>query len=411
MPVDDIEILLPDAREPEMNAVDSVKKAFRNPIYTSPDREKENNFSGKSISIAINDQTRPLPHDILLPALLNYLYKKGADPGKIHFFIATGTHRQLTPVEIQQVLPGSLSEKYRYTCHDCDAADKLIFLGKTPQLTSVYINRSFYQSEIKILVGNIEPHHFMGFSGGYKTASIGLAGRKTIEQNHAMLTHPKAKMGRFLDNPMRKDVEEIGRLIGVDYALNIVMNDRKEILHALWGDPHLVMEKGIPLALAGNRIAKKVEECQYDLVIASAGGYPKDINLYQAQKAITNACLFTKMGGVIILVAGCRNGAGNQKFVEYMRDKPSWQAVLDDFPQRTFEIGPHKAYQLAMQARDHHIILISEIPAAEAQNYLVTPARDITEALEIAAHDLPTNFRAAVLPFATHSMPDMGGQQ
>ena len=187
------------------------------------------------------------------------------------------------------------------------------------------------------------------------------------------------------------------------------MNDHKQILHALWGDPHTVMETGIPLALAGCQIDKKEAECRYDLVIASAGGYPKDINLYQAQKAITNACLFSKKDGVIILAAGCRNGAGNRKFMDYAREKTTWQAVLEDFPQRRFEIGPHKAYQLALQAQDHYIILISEITAAEAVNYMVSPAGDFHEALQLAAQRVKQDCRVAVLPFATHSIPDMEG--
>ena len=333
LPFEHVDILLPREQFPEKEARILIKDSFKQPFLRGNSPPNEADFGGKNIAIAINDQTRPLPHAMLLPVLLEFLIEKGAEASNIQFNIATGTHRKLTQPEILQVLPGNLHQMYRFCCHDCDAQDELVYLGETPQNTPVCINRSFYQADVKILVGNIEPHHFMGFSGGYKTASIGLTGRKTIETNHAMLPDPKAKLGHFYDNPMRKDVEDIGRMIGVDYALNIVMNDQKQILHVLWGDPYAVMEAGVPLALQGSRIDKKESECRYDLVIASAGGYPKDINLYQAQKAITNACLFSKKGGVIILVAGCRNGAGNQKFKDYARQASSWETVLEDFPQ------------------------------------------------------------------------------
>ena len=409
IPYENVDILLPKEQNPLQNAEEIIDKSFYNPIIGSNSEEKSVSFKGKSIAIAINDQTRPLPHDVLLPELLHYLTENGADKENIYFIIATGTHRKLTSAEIQQVLPDNLSTNFSFSCHDCDDEQELVYLGDTPHHTPVYVNRKFHQADVKILVGNIEPHHFMGFSGGYKTASIGLGGRKTIEANHAMLPDPKAKLGHFYDNPMRNDVEDIGRMISVDFALNIVMNDRKEILHALWGDPYCVMEHGIPLALAGSKIDKKEGECQYDLVIASAGGYPKDINLYQAQKAITNACLFSRKDGVIILIAGCRNGAGNEKFMNYVQNKPSWQAVLEDFPKQKFEIGPHKAYQLALQVRDHHIILVSEIPAEEAINYFVSPAANFKEALELSTTYLMKDSRVAVLPFATHSIPDMEG--
>jgi nickel-dependent lactate racemase len=409
LPFKNVDILLPKEQTAHEDADILIKEALAHPFFQNNFQKKNPDYRNKRIVIAINDQTRPLPHHILLPNLLDHLIEHGADPEKIQFIIATGTHRKLSTDEISQVLPGELHQTYHYSCHDCDASDELTYLGDTPRKTPVYINRVFYQADVKILVGNIEPHHFMGFSGGYKTASIGLTGRKTIEANHAMLPHPKAKLGHFYDNPMRIDVEDIGRMLKVDYALNIVMNDKKEILHALWGDPHTVIEAGIPLAMAGSRIDKKESACRYDLVIASAGGYPKDINLYQAQKAITNACLFSKEGGIIILVAGCRDGAGNKKFVEYVKKQSSWKAILEDFPKHPFEIGPHKAYQLALQARDHYIILVSKIKAKEAVNYLVSPAEDIEEALRLAALHLNNNCRVAVLPFATHSIPDMEG--
>ena len=409
LPFEHVDILLPREQFPEKEARMLIKESFKRPIGRVNSPKNEADFGGKSIAIAINDQTRPLPHAVLLSELLEFLIENGAQASNIQFIIATGTHRMLTQAEIQQVLPGNLHQMYSYSCHDCDAQDELVYLGETPQKTPVYINRSFYQADVKILAGNIEPHHFMGFSGGYKTASIGLTGRKTIEANHAMLPDPKAKMGHFYDNPMRKDVEDIGSMLGVDYALNIVMNDHKQILHVLWGDPHEVMEAGIPLALEGSRIDKKESECRYDLVIASAGGYPKDINLYQAQKAITNACLFSKKGGVIILVAGCRNGAGNQKFKDYARQASNWETVLEDFPRRRFEIGPHKAYQLALQARDHNIILVSEIDAKEVVNYMVSPAANFNEALTMTLSLVKSDCRVAVLPFATHSMPIMEG--
>lgn len=412
LPFSDVKILLPKAQKPFQDPEKTIRDAFKSPVLASNTEEAERNYvnyAGKMIAIAINDQTRPLPHAILLPLLIEYLVNNQADPQRIVFYIATGTHRQLTAEEINRVLPNGLAANYKHVCHNCDNQDELLYLGVTARQTPVYVNQFFHQSDVKIVVGNIELHHFMGFSGGYKTASIGLTGRQTIEKNHAMLTDPQAKMGLFLDNPMRVDVEEIGHMIGVDYALNVVMNDEKEILHAYWGNPHWVMQKGTADALTGCQLDQPVSDCHYDLVIASAGGYPKDINLYQAQKALTNACLFSRENGVIILAAGCRDGAGNQKFVDYMCNQASWEDVLEDFPRHPFEIGPHKAYQLALQAKDHHIFLISKIPAEEAKNYLVTPARDFKEAFSLAAPFLPAQSRVVVLPFATHSMPNMGG--
>lgn len=406
LPEKNVQIFLPSTHSPKIDELDLVKSAMENPLVDE-NKQQIGRLAGKSIAIAINDQTRPLPHAVLLPCLLDFLHSKGAEREKITFFIATGTHRKLTDEEIEVVLPGNLSKEYACECHDCDAADKLMYLGHSARQTPVYVNRGYYQSDLKVVVGNIEPHHFMGFSGGMKTAAIGLTGRETIQKNHSMLPDPHARMALYNSNPMRMDVEEIGRMIGVDYALNVVLNDDKQIVNAFWGDPHQVMLAGIPAALESCQMDVSAADCGFDLVIASAGGFPKDINLYQSQKALTNACLFSKKGGVIILAAGCRDGGGSEKFTAYLTNKPSWQAVLDDFPRRPFEIGPHKAYQLALQARYHHLILVSRMPPAEVRRYLLTPAASLREALTLALPFLPANYRTAVLPFATHSMPKM----
>ncbi len=403
---ENVDVILPNLQSTQLNAADLIKNAFNNPLF-SENKPNLLDFSNQSIAIAINDQTRPLPHNVMLPFLIDYFVSKGAKTSKISFYIATGTHRRLTESELATVLPGKLAKDYAHHCHDCDDTANLAFLGNTSRHTPVYANRAFHQSGLKIVVGSIEPHHFMGFSGGMKTAAIGLTGHETIQKNHSMLPDPFARMCFFTRNPMRMDVEEIGCMIGVDYAFNVILNDEKQIVNAFWGDPYRVMEMGIPCTLNACQLDVAEADCRYDLVIASAGGYPKDINLYQAQKAITNACLFSKSGGVIILAAGCRDGAGNTGFVEYMRDKTSWENVLSDFPVRPFEIGPHKAYLLALQAKDHHIILVSHMPDEEVRRCLLTPARDIQEALGMASEFLPKNHRTAVLPFATHSIPKM----
>ena len=214
-----------------------------------------------------------------------------------------------------------------------------------------------------------------------------------------------AKLGIYHENPMRMDVEEIGGMMGPDYALNVVLNDNKKIIAAFWGEPVRVMEAGIPVAVKASTVDKKAENCGYDLVIASVGGYPKDINLYQSQKALTNACLFSKKNGVIILAAECRNGSGNAKFEGFMQGKRSWQEVMDAFNRQPFQVGPHKAYLIGRQAVNHHIILVSSLGAQDVRGYLLTPAADMSEALRLAEKSMPANPRIAILPYATHSMP------
>ena len=362
-------------------------------------------FTNKSVAIGINDQSRPLPNHILLPVLLNHLKNFGCKNENITFFIATGTHSPLKASEFTLILDSEILSSYKVVSHDCDDIQNLTYLGKTAKGTPVHVNSSFMNSDIKILVGNIESHHFMGFSGGVKTAAIGLTGRETITANHSMLSAPNTTMGLYSSNPMRKDVEEIGKMIGIDFVLNVVINDEKDIIAAYSGDPVEVMSEGVDFIRKKIQMDLNDTAGTFDLVIASPGGYPKDINFYQAQKAITHACLFSKPEGVIILAAECRDGMGSRKFEKFLTAKDTFTDVIDSFKSMPFEIGPHKAFQLAKQAISHKIILVSDIPEDQVRNIKLLPTKSLAQAVELAGAFLPPNPRIAVLPFATHTMP------
>ena len=200
---------------------------------------------------------------------------------------------------------------------------------------------------------------------------------------------------------MRKDVEEIGRIIGVDIAFNVVLNTQKQIVSAFFGDPYQVMIKGIALS---NEICQVDSDGGYDMVIASPGGYPKDINLYQSQKAITHACTFLKKDGIVLLVAACYEGAGSKSFENYFQGKNTWLEIINSFKQIEFSIGPHKAFLLALQLKDHPIMLISEIEPEKVRGMLLKPVKDISEAILLAKDLIPENPRIAILPYATHTL-------
>jgi nickel-dependent lactate racemase len=188
-------------------------------------------FSGvKTAAVAINDKTRPGPHQYLLPPLLKKLESLGLAAQDIKLIIATGTHQPMTRDEFAAVLPDEILARYPVLCHDSDDVDNLINLGATGRGTPVRINRDYLRADLRIVVGNIEPHQFQGFSGGAKSAAIGLAGRNTINHNHAMMTDKAARLGHYDHNPPRQDVEEIGRMIGIHLALNAILNDKKEIV-------------------------------------------------------------------------------------------------------------------------------------------------------------------------------------
>jgi nickel-dependent lactate racemase len=369
------EIILPDTFPAQKNISDFIQNAFLHPFG---DIAKGSFIKGKKIGIAINDPTRPVPHAILLPHLLDFLEKQGVNKEDISFFIATGTHKPVSKYEYGNILPFSIIGHYQIYSHDCDDMTNLLFLGKTSRNTPVFVNRKYFELDTKIVVGNIEPHHYMGYSGGVKTAAIGLAGRDTININHSHLLNPLSFIGNYDTNPTRQDVEEIGEMMNITAALNVVMNSEKKIINVFWGTPRNVMKAGVPIS---RLVCQKKVKKKYDLIIASPGGYPKDINLYQAQKAITSINLIVKEKGTIILVAECREGLGSKLFEEYLRNFSSFFEIINHFKKTEFKIGPHKAYQLALQGVKNRLILVSRMDASKVKQAFLEPAKSVNDAL------------------------------
>jgi lactate racemase len=358
----------------------------------------------RSVAIAINDKTRPVPHADLLPPLLESLEELGFAPASITLVVATGLHAPMPESEFPQILPADILARYRVISHDAAATQELVSPGKTRRGTLVQVNCLFAQADLRLVVGNLEPHQFMGFSGGVKTAAIGLAGRETIERNHALMLDPRSDLARYDDNPARQEVEEIGRMIGIHFALNAVINESKQIVRVLAGEPQEVMRQGIPLVL---QIYQVRVAAPFDLLIASPGGHPKDINLYQAQKALGHAARVSRAGGTVILVAACPEGTGSRSYEEWVMGMPSHQAVLERFQREGFRIGPHKAFQIARDTAPRHVLMMTQMPPEFARKLLLVPCASLEAALATVLPKLTPTARIGVMPWANATIPTL----
>jgi len=360
--------------------------------------------SPKSAAIAINDKTRPVPHHYLLPPLLAHLEKLGLPPEAITLLVATGVHPPMPPQEFSWIVSPEIVSRYPIICHNGDDRASLVQLGRTERGTPVWLNRLFLEADLRLVVGNIEPHQFMGFSGGVKSAVIGLAGKATINHNHAMMLDPRANLGRYEDNPARQDVEEMGRMVDIHFALNAILNQDKEIVTAIAGEPRAVMQAGIPLA----RQIYQVEVAKpFDLMIVSPGGHPKDINLYQTQKGLAHAALVTKEGGTMILAAACPEGTGSAAYEQWMEGLASYQAVFERFEREGFRVGPHKAFQIAHDASRMRVLLLSQMAPDFVRRLLLTPVATIEEALSLALAGLQPQARIGLMPLANATIPTL----
>lgn len=397
-----IDEIRPADTTPIKDAESAILRGLEDPLS----KQKLNDFIGAdSIGIAVNDKTRPIPKPNPLPLLLDHLDKLGFSRNSIKLFIGSGSHTPMSPHDYGKILPQTIIDNYRIISHDSDKSG-MIDLGKTSYGTPIKVNQEFYSCQLKITLGNIEPHHFMGFSGGVKTAAIGLVSRETITHNHAMLIDDQARSGTYDRNPLRKDIEEIGKEIDIHFTLGSILEEYKRILGVFFGHPKAVMEAAIPKirSIFGVEVPEP-----YDLVIASPGGYPKDINLYQAEKSLTHAARITREGGNVILLAECSEGSGSNSFEDYITNAESFQSIINDFSEGFFQIGPHKAFQIAREAQRVKLTLISDLPTRTVEKWKLIPGRpeNINPIIDQYTANLPDNSRIAILSAATRTMTEL----
>jgi nickel-dependent lactate racemase len=353
---------------------------------------------GQKVVLVTSDLTRPCPSERLLPYLLDELQAAGVPDSDITVVLALGLHRPMTEAEMEAAVGTSLYRRLRVVNHD---PLDVVHLGTTARGTPVEITRTVVEADLRVCIGNLELHYFAGYSGGAKAILPGCASRATVQANHAMMVRPEASAGRLEGNPVRADLEEGAAMTGIDFVLNVVVDGQHRILGAVAGDVTAAHWRGCEL-VAEQGIVPIPQLA--DVVLVSAGGYPKDLNLYQAQKALDNAAHAVRDGGVVILLAECSEGLGNKTFEAWMREAHSPDDVLDRI-QREFVLGGHKAAAVAAVLKRASVYLVSSMPADLVRSYGLESFAGLPEALEAALAQAGPDPQVLVMPQGGSVLP------
>jgi lactate racemase len=353
---------------------------------------------GQKVVIVTSDLTRPCPSDRMLPPVLEELAAAGVPDRDVTIVIALGIHRPMTEGEMEAAVGPEAFGRIRVINHD---PRDTVHLGHTPAGTPVEIYRPVVEADLRICLGNLELHYFAGYSGGAKAILPGCASHATVNANHAMMVRREAAAGRLAGNPVREDLEVGAARVGVDFILNVVVDGEHRIVDAVVGDVTAAHRRGCEL------VAKRgIVEIQQpaDVVLVSAGGYPKDVNLYQAQKALDNAAYAVRDGGIIVLVAECREGLGNRTFEAWMREAASPDEVLDRI-QQEFVLGGHKAAAIAAVLKRARVYLVSALPDGLVRQCGFIPFDSASAALQNALGELGSGATVLVLPQGGSVLP------
>ena len=392
------EVLVPNDIEHTMSAGEAVKNALEHPIGSA--RLRDIVKPGEKIAIITSDITRPMPTYTVMPFLLDELSSAGVSDKDITLVFALGSHRKHSDAE-KIKLAGEETFR-RIACVDGDTAD-CVHLGVTSRGTPVDIVRCVAEADRRICLGNIEYHYFAGYSGGAKAIMPGVSTRDAIQSNHRMMIEKEACAGNLDSNPLRQDIEEAARMCGIDFILNVVLDEHKKIIYAVAGDSVKAHRQGCRFldTLYGKRIKQKA-----DIVVVSQGGAPKDLNLYQTQKALDNAKHAVKDGGIIVLVGSCKEGLGEKVFEEWMTGAEK-SADLIARIKKEFKLGGHKAAAIALVLEYADIYLVSDMEDAFVKKLFFTPFKTVQDAFNAALEKKGKNASVLVMPYGGSTLPKL----
>ncbi len=371
----------------------SVKEIFdifeNNSIYS----DSLNNMikTAKRILIILPDVTRKSGAEYILNTLMKTIENSEKD---FSFIFATGTHRQMTEGEKKSVLTEEIYNKYsnKILTHNPDDIENHIFYGKTKRNTLILINKAYKEHDLIIPIASVSYHYFAGFGGGRKMIVPGIASRKTALMNHKLVLNGYKKIrdenavtGNLKFNPVHDDIVEavmIARIHCNFYAINTILNDKGQIIDATGGD----------LFLSHIEATNKLKEYtsiklkqKYDAVVVSCGGYPKDINMVQAQKSLDRATFAVKEGGKIIFIAECQDGYGNKYFEDFFDIKTSkemFKIIFDDY-----QINRQTAYNLKNNLEKFEVYLYSSFDEKDCKRMGFKPLKSFSEISEILSNE------------------------
>ena len=389
-------VLTPNEAEIGLTGSEEVYRSMKEPIGLPPLREVVK--KGETVAIITSDITRPIPSYKVLPAVLDELSAAGIPDSDITIVFALGSHGGHTEERMRYMVGDAVYD--RIHCIDSDVNDA-VHVGTTSRGTPVDIFRPVVEADRRICLGNIEYHYFAGYSGGYKAIMPGVSTWDAIQANHSAMVDPDACAGRLEGNPVREDIEESGKILGVDYIVNVVLDAKKEIIRSFAGDPILAHREGCKFLDSFYKV--KIPQ-QADIVVVSAGGFPKDINMYQAQKALDNAKHAVKDGGIIVWIASCKEGLGEKHFEQWLTGHEKSSDMITHI-KTDFVLGGHKAAAIAMVLERARIFFVSDLPHDFVKKVFLEPYSDIQTAIDAAIAEKGSDAKIVVMPYGGSTLP------
>ncbi|MXY98397.1 MAG: nickel-dependent lactate racemase, partial [Gemmatimonadetes bacterium] len=353
----------------------------------------------RNACVVVSDITRPVPHDIILPPLLECLERSGIRPVDITLLVATGLHAPMDEEQLRETLTAEVVDRYPVVNHVARNGNEQEDLGFTSTGIPIRVDRKYVESDLKVLTGLIEAHFMAGYSGGRKLVAPGLVGVETIEHIHGpgILEHPNATTGVLDGNPLHEAALEIARRAGVDFILNVAMDEDRRITGVFAGELDQAHRHGV--RHVDGMVVASVEE-PVDIVVTSSAGYPLDTTFYQAVKGMVGVLDILKEGGSIVIAAGCDDGIGSEEFEDLLRKTTDIDAFIHSIQQPgVFTIDQWEIEELVKALKKGRVYLYTDgLDDDDVRDCLVEPVPSVEAGIESALKRHGAGATIAVVP-------------
>ncbi|KAA0000009.1 MAG: nickel-dependent lactate racemase [Thermoplasmata archaeon] len=346
-------VKLVEAKEKE---AENDEEIIKNAIEQNA--KKLEKLKGK-VAVVVDDKTRPCPTKKILPYVLEKI------KAEVKIIFATGTHEPVNEKEAEELLGKEIANEYDWISHSQNA--KFVDYGVTSFGTPLFFNAEFAKADAKILIGDVEYHYFAGYGGGRKSVLPGVSAEITVEANHKRMFHQNARFGVLSGNPVHEDMEEAADMVGINFCLNVVMNSKHQIVGAFAGEHKKVLRQGAKLV---DEMYKVKMDGKADAAIIAADGFPHDINLYQAMKAIQTVIDVVKENGTIILIAECSQGHGSQRFYNEMEKYTCSEDIKKELLKK-FIMGKHKVYYMLKASEKVKLYMITSMDENMTEHFRI----------------------------------------
>jgi len=365
---------------------DTLRAALENPIGLPPLRQWTK--PGERVALVISDMSRFwMRQDKVIPPLVDYLRDEcGIPEDHVTIIVANGTHDGGDEKELRTLVTDSVYDRVRVVNHDCLAKD-LVYLGTTAHDTPVWINAEAAHADRVICLGACTHHVMAGFGGGRKSILPGISGMETICHNHAysldpacLMSNPRIGNGKVKDNPLNDDMCEAAAMVPQLYMVNLVMNAEMQLAEIYAGHYLTSWQKACE---AVDRIYRVAVPEKADAIIASCGGFPKDMSLYQGTKTIDNVETGLKPGGTLILLIEARDGGGPAEYFGWIDDLLG--GTMEKRLREHFTVPGYIFLLNCEQAHRYNILMLTSVPQETVAPMGLKAFSDVDELMK-AAH-------------------------